>query len=124
MASDIALKIYIPEQLILDKKVHRVVLPSDDKTLTVIKGRAPTLMVVDMGIVRILDDNNQVTEEYFVSGGAADIKEDTCAVLTEAAINRKDVDLAKARELYDEFCNPFYKWLIEQLENEETALRK
>lgn len=124
MALDIALKIYIPEKLILDKKVHRVVLPSNGKTLTVIKGRAPTLMVVDMGIVRILDDNNQIAEEYFVSGGAADIKEDTCMILTESAINRKDVDLAKACELYDEFCNPFYKWLIEQLEIEEATQRK
>ncbi|MCM1324290.1 MAG: hypothetical protein NC218_09015 [Acetobacter sp.] len=118
MALDIALKIYIPEKLALDEKVHRVVLPSDGKTLTVIKDRAPTLMVVDMGVVQILDEQDQVVEEYFVSGGAADIKKDSCTVLTEAAINRKDVDLAKARELYDEFANPFYKWLIDVLERQ------
>lgn len=112
MALDIALKIYIPEKLVLDKKVHRVVIPSFGKTLTVIKGRAPTLMVVDMGVVRILDEQNQVIEEYYVSGGAADIKEDTCSILTEAAINRKEIDLAKAEELYNEFANPFYEWLI------------
>lgn len=119
MALDIALKIYIPEKLVLDKKAHRVVLPTDDKTLTVIKDRAPTLMVVDMGVVQILDDDERVSEEYYVSGGAADIKEDTCTVLTEAVINRKDVDLAKARELYDEFANPFYAWLIEELKRQE-----
>lgn len=116
MALDIAFKIYIPEKLILDKKVHRVILPSDGKTLTVIKDRAPTLMIVDMGVVQILDENDRIIEEYFVSGGAADIKDDTCSLLTEAAINRKDIDLAKARELYDEFANPFYKWMVEQLE--------
>ena len=118
MALDIALKIYIPEKLILDKKVHRVILPSDGKTLTVIKDRAPTLMVVDMGVVQILDENDHTIEEYFVSGGAADIKEDTCVLLTEAVINRKNIDLAKAKELYDEFANPFYKWLIDVLERE------
>lgn len=120
MALDIALKIYIPEKLAVDKKVYRAVLPTVGKTLTVIKGRAPTLMVVDMGVVRILDENDHVIEEYYVSGGAADIKEDTCSVLTEAVINRKEIDLAKAQELYDEFANPFYKWLIDELSKEAT----
>lgn len=119
MALDIALKIFIPEKLAVDKKVYRAVLPSDGKTLTVIKGRAPTLMVVDAGLVRILDESERVIEEYYVSGGAADIKEDTCTVLTEAVINRNEIDLAKARELYEEFANPFYKWLIEELERQE-----
>lgn len=119
MALDIALKIYIPEKIALDEKVYRVVLPSDGKTLTVIKGRAPTLMVVDMGVVQILDENDRIVDEYYVSGGAADIKEDTCSVLTEAVINRKDVDLAKAQELYDEFANPFYKWLVDTLKNQQ-----
>ncbi len=120
MASDIALKIYIPEKLAVDKSVYRAVLPSAGKTLTVIKGRAPTLMVIDMGVVQILDESDRVVEEYYVSGGAADIKEDTCTVLTEAVIDRKEIDLAKARELYDEFANPFYKWLIEELSKEAT----
>ncbi len=115
MALDIALKIYIPEKLMLDKKVYRVVLPTVGKTLTVVKDRAPTLMVVDMGLVQILDESNHAIEEYYVSGGVADIKEDTCSILTEAVINRKEVDLAKAKELYDEFANPFYEWLIEIL---------
>lgn len=115
MALDIALKIYIPEKLALDKKVHRVVLPSGGKTLTVIKGRAPTLMVVDMGLVQILDEQDKTIEEYYVSGGAADIKDDSCAILTEAVIKSTEIDLAKAQLLYDEFANPFYKWLIEKM---------
>lgn len=115
MALDIALKIYIPEKLVLDKKVHRVVLPSAEKTLTVIKGRAPTLMMVDRGLMQILDEDNRLIEEYYISGGAADIKGDTCTLLTEAVINRNDIDIAKAQELYDEFANPFYKWLVEEL---------
>ncbi len=115
MALDIALKIYIPEKLVVEKNAYRVVLPTEGKTLTVIKGRAPTLMVVDMGVVQILDESDRVVEEYYVSGGAADIKEDTCTVLTEAAINSKEIDLAQAQAVYDNFANPFYKWLIEEL---------
>ncbi len=112
----ITFKIYMPERLVTDEKVHRVVLPNDGKTLTIIPERAPTLATLDMGIVQILDENNQTTEEFFISGGVADIKEDTCTILTESAFNSKDLDLEKARALYDEFNNPFYKWLVEWFE--------
>ena len=114
----ISLKIYMPERLVIEKSVHRVVLPNEGKTLTVIPERAPTLATLDMGIIQILDEANQITEEFFISGGVADIKEDTCTVLTESAFGRKDLDFEKAQTLYDEFNNPFYKWLVEWFEHE------
>ena len=119
MAKNIALKIYIPEKIILDEKVYRVVLPCGGKTLTVIEDRAPTLMPLDVGLIKILGDENQVTDEYFVSGGAADIKENTCTILAEAVFKRAEIDLAKARELCTEFRNPFYEWLVKFFEDEE-----
>jgi len=119
MALDITLKIYMPEKKALDKKVHRVVLPSDGKTLTVIKDRAPTLLFLDTGIVQILDDDDKITEEYFVANGAVDINNDTCTILTESVIDRREVDLNKARELYADFPNFFYEWLVKFFENEK-----
>ncbi len=112
----ITFKIYMPERLVIEKNVHRVVLPNDGKTLTVIPERAPTLATLDMGVIKILDEENQTADEFFISGGIADIKEDTCTVLTESAFNRADLDLEKARALYEEFNNPFYKWLVKQFE--------
>lgn len=123
MATDIELAIYMPERQILKKKVYRVVLPSEDKTLTVIKGRAPTLLPLDMGSVKILNENDAVIEEYFVAGGAVDIKEDTCVILTESALSRKDLDLEKATELNNEFPNPFYQWLVDFYTKEKTSHR-
>ena len=113
MAQDINLTIYMPEKRVLNKKVYRVVLPTDNGTLTVIKDRAPTLLGLDMGILKILDENNEVTDEYFVADGSVDIHENTCTILTESAIQRKELNLEKARALYDEFNNPFYKWLVD-----------
>jgi F0F1-type ATP synthase epsilon subunit len=116
MSTPIKLKIYMPERVVVEKDVYRVVLPNNGSMLTVIEGRTPTLLALDRGLLRILDENNQVIEEYFVSTGAADIKNDTCTVLTEAAINRKDITLEQAKEMYAEYNNPFSKWLITQLE--------
>ena len=111
MALDIALKIYIPEKLIADKKVYRVVLPYKNKTLTVIKGRAPTLLPLEMGEIKILDESNATIEEYYISGGAADIKEDSCTILTESVFEKSSLDLAKVKAMHEEFPNPFYEWL-------------
>lgn len=120
MALDIALKIYIPEKLIIDKKVYRVVLPYKGNTLTVIKGRAPTLLPLEMGAVKILDESNKTVEEYYISGGAADIKEDTCTILTEAAFEKSSLDLAQVKALNEEFPNPFYAWLEKVYESDKA----
>lgn len=120
MALDIALKIYIPEKLIIDKKVYRVVLPYKGNTLTVIKGRAPTLLPLEMGAVKILDESNKAVEEYYISGGAADIKEDTCTILTEAAFEKSSLDLAQVKALNEEFPNPFYAWLEKVYETDKA----
>jgi len=117
MAKDVKLIIYMPERRVVEKDVYRVVLPTDGKTLTVIKDRAPTLLALDMGIIKILDESNEVVEEYFVADGAVDIKNNTCTILTESAINRQELNLEKARELYEEFHNFFYEWLVKYFEN-------
>ena len=86
--------------------------------LTVIQGRAPTLMALDMGAVKILDERGEATEEWLISGGSADIREDACTILTEAAFAKKELSLEKARALNEEFANPFYEWLISYFEKE------
>ena len=119
MAQDINLTIYMPEKRVMNKKVYRVILPTDGGTLTVIKDRAPTLLGLDMGILRILDENNEVTDEYFVADGSVDIHDNTCTILTESALNKKDLNLEKVHQLYDEFHNPFYEWLVKIFEKKK-----
>lgn len=118
MSSDIRLIIHMPEHIVIDEMVYRVVLPFDNKTLTVIKGRAPTLLSLDMGIIKILDTNNKTIREFVVSGGMADIKNDTCTVLTEAAEDKNNLTYEKVCALYEEYHNPFLKWLKDLLEKE------
>lgn len=120
MALDIQLKIYMPEKLVLDTKVYRVVLPAKNMPLTVIKGRAPTLMALSMGVLQILDVSNHVADEWFISVGSADIKEDTCTILTESAFNKKDLNLELVKQMYEDFKNPYYKWLLDYFEKEKT----
>jgi F0F1-type ATP synthase epsilon subunit len=73
-------------------------------------------MAMDMGAVKILDENNQTIEEYLIAGGSADIKENTCEILTESAFNKEELTLEQVREMNDEFPNPFYRWLVKEFE--------
>ena len=114
MALDINLKIYIPEKIVLNQDVYRAVLAFDNKTITVMNKRAPTIVALDMGIMQILNENNDIIDEYYLSGGIADIKENSCIILTEAALRKSDLDLEKIIEMNNQFRNPFYSWLIDE----------
>ena len=72
MALDVNLKIYMPERLVLNQNVYRAVLAFDDKMITVMKDRAPTLVSLDMGKMQILNEDNNIIDEYYLSGGVAD----------------------------------------------------
>ena len=124
MAKDIELKIYMPEKLVLSDKVYRAVLPFDNKTITVLKGRAPTLIVLERGVIQILNEENNAIDEWLVSEGCADIKQDTCTILTEACFNKKELNYQKAQELNKDFPNPFYQWIEELFEKQERYKAK
>ena len=111
----------MPEKQVLSDKVYRVVLPFDNKTITIIKDRAPTLIALEMGVIKILDEDNNITDEWLTAGGCADIKNDTCTILTEICLNKKELDLKKVSKMNEDFPNPFYKWILELLKLEEQA---
>lgn len=112
MALDIELKIYMPEKLVLSERVHRVVLPTGGKTLTVLKDRAPTLVSLDMGSLVILDEDDKPVAEWYVSGGVANVVGDSCTVLSEAAYNKSELSYEIVKAMNEEFANPFFEWLL------------
>ena len=116
MAEGIAFKVYIPSKVIADKKIYRAVVPYGGKNLTVMQGRSPVLLALDMGVISVLDEKMQVVEEYLIANGAADITEDSCTILSEGAYNTKELDLDKARELQAEHPTPYFTWMVEYLE--------
>ena len=120
MSKDVDLTILMPEKVVMNDKIYRAVLSYEDKTITVLKDRAPTLIGLNIGLVQILDETYNIIDEWFLAGGVADIKSDTCTILTEACFNKKDLSLEKAKELDKSFPNPFYKWLVNYFEKENS----
>ena len=85
MSKDILLIIHTPIKKLLEKKVAKVVIPAFAGKLTVLPDRAPSEILLSEGVLAILDENAEVSEEYKIGKGVADIANDTCNIYTEFA---------------------------------------
>ena len=94
--ADISLKIFTPERTALNKKVYRVVLPYGKTNLTLIDERAPTSLLLNKGIMQILETDNKVTATYFIDGGVVDVAENICKISTLHLIAESAITAEKA----------------------------
>ena len=69
MSKDVDLTILMPEKVVMNDKIYRAVLSYEDKTITVLKDRAPTLIGLNIGLVQILDEMYNIIDEWFLAGG-------------------------------------------------------
>jgi len=90
-----------PEQQVLDESIVQAIIPGDDGLLGVLTDRAPLLMKLGMGPLRIDRTNGQSTL-YFVSGGVAQMKDNKLTILTNEATPAAEIDLDSARAEYAE----------------------
>lgn len=102
MAESIQLQIFTPEKTALDKMIHRVVLPYGKINLTIIPERAPTSFVLHAGPLKILDEDNQIKEIYFIDGGVADVAQNLCKISVRHIVRRQDISAQQAAELQKE----------------------
>jgi len=119
MAEKIGLKIYTPEKLALDKSVERVLLPDGRLNLTVIADRAPTSLILEAGVLQVMDAEGAVSEQYFVDTGVADIAANTCTISTLHLITTGKISCDEAREMAinEPQSAEFYNMIVHYLEN-------
>ncbi len=119
MSKKISLKIYTPEKLAFDKDVYRVVLPDGRLNLTVIEDRAPTSLILEAGVLQILDEAENPVERFFIDTGVVDIAQNTCTISTLHFIKTDKIDEKKAQELATSELQAtnFYQMIIKYFEN-------
>ena len=121
MPENISLKIYTPDRTAFDKKVYRVVLPYGKVNLTIIEGRAPTSMVFNAGVLKILDSDNKVSNYYFIDDGIADIANNECRISTTRFIEHSQIDINSALEWKEKEAHSadFYQMVIDYLNTQQ-----
>ena len=101
------LEIVTPDRILLSRAVAMVVIPAAEGEMGVLPGHAPAIVLLRGGTIRLYD-GARVTDQFFVSGGFAEIASQRCTVLATEVIPVAEVSrstaerrLADARAGYD-----------------------
>lgn len=87
------LEIVTPERLVLKETVDHVVLPTQSGgELDVLPGHVPLMAMIEPGELRYY--KNGTSESIAITRGFIEVVDDTVKVLTEAAIDVEEIDLA------------------------------
>jgi F-type H+-transporting ATPase subunit epsilon len=93
--------IVTPEQQVLDAAVTQAVLPAHDGQVGILTGRAPLLVKLGVGALR-LDLAGGGRQTLFVDGGVAQMKDNRLTVLTNEALPPDQLNAETARAEYAE----------------------
>lgn len=91
MEKKVRLKIFLPDKIYKEQDVRRVIIPGLEGDLTVLPERAPTVVTLANGYVRVLDGQDKVTDKYFIVGGFANIADDVCIISSEAVVPEEHI---------------------------------
>ena len=85
-----------PEQQALDEPAEQVVLPAHDGQIGILPGRAPLLVKLGVGPLRV-DLAGGERRFFLVDGGVAQMRDDKLTVLTQVATPADQIDVPAAQ---------------------------
>ncbi len=117
--SDIKLTIELPTGIFLEKQVPGVVLPAVRAPIEILPDRAPSVFVLDYGVVQVTGRGTDTKEKYFIYSGAADVAENHCKIMTQEVVAASEINVNLAKELaekaQDENQRLFYEMIVDHL---------
>ena len=90
-----------PEQQVLDETVTQCILPAHDGQIGIRTNRAPLLVKLGAGPMRV-DVAGGQRRSFFVDGGVAQMKGNRLTVLTDDATPVTEIDAEAARAEFEE----------------------
>jgi F-type H+-transporting ATPase subunit epsilon len=90
-----------PEQQVLDETVTQAIVPVHDGQIGILTGRAPILVKLGSGALRV-DLASGESRKWFVDGGIARMDGKKLTVLTDEATPAGEIDAETARAEYAE----------------------
>jgi F-type H+-transporting ATPase subunit epsilon len=90
-----------PEEQAFDQAVSQAVVPAHDGLIGILSGRAPILMRLGVGPLR-LDLPGGQQQYYLIDGGIAQMKDNVLTILTSSAQVATELDAESARAEYNE----------------------
>ncbi len=96
MATSFQCTLVTPERQLVDQQIKYASVPAWDGLLGVEPQRAPLMIKLGAGALR-LDDESGQSQTYFVSGGFAQMKDNKLSLVADAALPADQIDKAAAQ---------------------------
>ncbi len=95
----IAFEIVCPDQQFLSATAEMVVIPAAEGDMGVMEGHTPMIVALRGGVVATYDQQDRITERWFVTGGFAEVTAERCVVLATEVIPAGELraDVAERR---------------------------
>src|SRR3954466_15482038 len=93
--------IVTPEQQVLDESLTQAILPAHDGLIGILTDRAPLLVKLGQGPLRI-DLAGGEKRFFYIEGGVAQMKDNRLTILTQEATPANEIDAESARAEYAE----------------------
>jgi F-type H+-transporting ATPase subunit epsilon len=93
--------IVTPEQQVLEASLTQAILPAHDGLVGILTDRAPLLVKMGQGPLRV-DLAAGQTQNFYVEGGIAQMKDNRLTILTNQATPASEIDAEAARAEYAE----------------------
>ena len=81
----IKIEIVTPLELLKSKEIKMSVLPGSEGELGIMIRHTPLMTLLNRGIIKLIDENDSVTDLIAIDGGVADVSEEGITVLSERA---------------------------------------
>ena len=99
MSKKFELNIITPTDTFNYSDVEYLRAPSVDGLFGVLSGHIPSIIALDVGEVKIV--NNNKSTRFAISGGFADIKDNNVTLILETAEEATNIDIKRANESID-----------------------
>jgi F-type H+-transporting ATPase subunit epsilon len=100
MAAPFQTSVITPEGAVFEGPAEFVAVPAIDGEVGILHNRAPLLAMLGAGRLRVESSGNK--QEWFVSGGFAQVLDNHAIILTQEAVPRDKIDTTKAQKQLDE----------------------
>ncbi len=124
MVNQVELTIALPSQIYLEQKADSVLLPAVRADVNILPERAPSVFVLDYGVLQILGRDGQPKARYFIKSGMADIANDKCRVMTSFILPYEEMTPHLAKKKLEEVDNEDDKLFYEMILDYQRGIRR
>ncbi len=119
MSNELKLTIELPTGVFLEKEVSGVIIPAVRAPVEILPERAPSVFVLDFGVLEIVGRGNLQKEKFFIYSGAADVAQNHCKIMTQEVVPATDITINQAKEraenAHDEVERLFYEMIVDNM---------